>query len=78
MPLSLWERGWGEGREPPATVPAKPFDNGVCGVVDLSDLVGKGVFAVWRDPHIFQQLQIGSFGELAWLGKIDLCPDSFI
>ena len=52
------------------------FDNGVCGVVDLSDLVGKGVFAVWRDPHIFQQVQIGSFGELTWLGKIDLCPDS--
>ncbi len=52
------------------------FDDGVCGVVDLSDLVGKGVFALWRDPHIFEQVQIGSFGELVWLDKIDLCPDS--
>jgi hypothetical protein len=52
------------------------FDDGVSGVVDLSELVGKGVFTLWRDPHIFEQVQIGSFGELVWLDKIDLCPDS--
>ena len=52
------------------------FDDGVCGVVDLSDLVGKGVFTLWRDPHVFEQVQIVSFGELVWLDKIDLCPDS--
>ena len=45
-------------------------------MVDLSDLVGEGVFTLWCDPHIFEQVQIGSFGELAWLDKIDLCPDS--
>ena len=52
------------------------FDDGVCGVVDLSDLVGKGVFAFWRDRHAFEQVRIGSFGELVWGDKIDLCPDS--
>lgn len=52
------------------------FDDGVWGEVDLSDLVGKGVFTLWRDPHIFEQVQIGSFGELLWVDKIDLCPDS--
>jgi hypothetical protein len=52
------------------------FDDGVRGVVDLSDLVGKGIFALWRDPDIFEKVQIGSFGELIWLDKIDLCPDS--
>ena len=52
------------------------FDDGVSGVVDLSDLVGKGVFALWRDPHFFERVRIGSFGELAWGDKIDLCPDS--
>ena len=52
------------------------FDDGVCGVVDLSDLVGKGVFALWRDHHVFEQVWIGSFGELVWDDKIDLCPDS--
>jgi len=48
----------------------------VCGVVDLSELVGKGIFTLWRDPHIFEKVRIGSFGELIWEDKIDLCPDS--
>jgi hypothetical protein len=52
------------------------FDDGVCGVVDLSDLVGEGVFSSWRDRRFFEQVRIGSFGELVWGDKIDLCPDS--
>ncbi|PIX85475.1 MAG: DUF2442 domain-containing protein [Nitrospirae bacterium CG_4_10_14_3_um_filter_53_41] len=52
------------------------FDDGVRGVVDLSDLVGKGVFALWGDSHVFEQVRIGSFGELVWGDQIDLCPDS--
>jgi len=52
------------------------FDDGVRGVADLSDLVGKGVFACWQDPHVFEQVRIGSAGELLWGDKVDLCPDS--
>ncbi|HSB06451.1 MAG TPA: DUF2442 domain-containing protein [Thermodesulfobacteriota bacterium] len=52
------------------------FDDGVSGVADLSDLVGKGVFALWRDRHAFEQVRIGSMGELVWGDQIDLCPDS--
>ena len=52
------------------------FDDGVSGVVDLSDLVGKGVFSLWRDRHAFEQVRIGSIGELVWGDQIDLCPDS--
>ena len=52
------------------------FDDGVCGMVDLSDLVGRGVFALWRDRHSFEQVQIGSLGELIWGDQVDLCPDS--
>ena len=52
------------------------FDDGVSGVVDLSDLAGKGVFALWRDRHAFEQVRIGSIGELVWGDQIDLCPDS--
>jgi hypothetical protein len=52
------------------------FDDGVCGVVDLSDLAGRGVFALWGDRSIFEQVRIGSFGELIWGEQIDLCPDS--
>lgn len=52
------------------------FDNGIIGTVDLSDLVGNGVFTLWRDRHAFEQVQIGSSGELAWGDQIDLCPDA--
>ncbi|MBI4766153.1 MAG: DUF2442 domain-containing protein [Deltaproteobacteria bacterium] len=52
------------------------FDDGVCGVVDLSDLVGKGVFALWGDRNVFENVRIGSLGELVWGDQIDLCPDS--
>ena len=52
------------------------FDDGVSGTVDLSDNVGKGVFALWRDPLFFEQVAIGSVGELVWGEKIDLCPDA--
>ena len=52
------------------------FDDGVCGTVDLSEAVGKGVFALWRDPLAFNQVRIGSSGELVWGDRIDLCPDA--
>lgn len=52
------------------------FDDGVAGFVDLSDNVGKGVFAVWRDPLVFERVRIGSSGELVWGEQVDLCPDA--
>lgn len=52
------------------------FDDGVSGIVDLSEPVGKGVFALWRDPVFFEHVAIGSSGELVWGDKIDLCPDA--
>jgi hypothetical protein len=52
------------------------FDDGVSGTVDLSGFVGKGIFALWCDPRAFEQVRIGSSGELAWGDQIDLCPDA--
>ena len=52
------------------------FDDGVSGTVDLSEDVGKGVFALWRDSLAFEQVRIGSSGELIWSDRIDLCPDA--
>jgi hypothetical protein len=52
------------------------FEDGVSGTVDLSENVGKGVFALWRDPLFFEKVAIGSAGELVWGEKIDLCPDA--
>jgi hypothetical protein len=52
------------------------FDDGVSGTVDLSDLAGKGVFVLWNDRSAFEQVRLGSSGELAWGDQIDLCPDA--
>ena len=52
------------------------FDDGVSGTVDLSEAVGKDVFALWRDPLAFYQFRIGSSGELVWGDRSDLCPDA--
>jgi hypothetical protein len=60
----------------PAYTLALVFDDGVEGNVDLSDLVGKGVFAVWVDEEAFRRVAIGSGGELVWSGGPDLCADA--
>jgi hypothetical protein len=52
------------------------FDDGVSGMVDLSENVGKGVFVLWCDPLAFERVRIGSSGELVWDDQIDLCPDA--
>ena len=52
------------------------FDDGVHGVVDLSDYAGVGVFAAWLKPGSFEQVAITSEGALAWPGDLDLCPDA--
>lgn len=55
---------------------ALTFADGTRGTVDLSHLVGQGVFALWNDYEAFRRVQIGSCGELAWGEVIDLCPDA--
>ncbi len=52
------------------------FEDGTSGTADLSDLVGKGVFACWNDRAAFAQVRIGSSGELVWNDQVDLCPDA--
>ena len=52
------------------------FSDGVEGEVDLSNLVGRGVFTAWNDPRSFEQVSIGPSGEIRWNDQIDLCPDA--
>lgn len=52
------------------------FADGTRGTVDLSHLVGKGVFSLWNDYDAFREVRIGSSGELVWAEQIDLCPDA--
>ncbi len=48
------------------------FSDGVEGVVDLSPLVGKGVFELWNDYAEFEKAVIGSSGEIVWNDQVDL------
>ncbi len=52
------------------------FDSGERGTVSLAHLAGKGVFAYWNEYCNFENVRIGSSGELIWDELIDLCPDS--
>lgn len=59
------------------------FADNAEGVVDLSHLVGKGVFAAWRKPGVFDQARLNSeSGTVCWTveyqehtTEIDLDPD---
>ena len=52
------------------------YSDGVEGEVNLSHLVGKGVFSLWNNYSAFQKVHTGSSGEIAWSDEIDICPDS--
>ncbi len=53
------------------------FADGVEGEVDLSHLVGKGVFAPWQDPDEFEKVFVDpETATAAWPGGIDLAPDA--
>jgi hypothetical protein len=52
------------------------YEDGKQGIVDLSHLAGKGVFALWNNYEAFKNVKIGSSGELVWNDQVDLCPDS--
>lgn len=52
------------------------FDDGVAGIVDLSDLSGRGVFNAWETPGAFESVGIGSGGEAIWDCGVDYCADA--
>ena len=52
------------------------YSNGVSGEVDLSYLVGQGVFEAWKDFHFFETVHIGPGRQIVWNDDIDLCPDA--
>ena len=52
------------------------FDDGVSGMVDLSDYAGVGVFKEWLKTGFFEQVKVSEFGALEWPHEIDLCPDA--
>ena len=43
------------------------YSDGVSGVVDLSDLTGKGVFQAWDQPGVFDRVHVAPHGAVAAL-----------
>jgi hypothetical protein len=52
------------------------YSDGVEGVVDLAHLVGKGVFSLWTDSRAFENVSIGTSGQIHWTDEVELCPDA--
>ena len=53
------------------------FEDGANGEVDLSSMVGNGVFASWKDQSVFSRVSIDSVtGTVVWPEGSDLCPDT--
>ena len=52
------------------------YSDGVEGIVDLSDLAGRGVFRAWSEREVFEAVVVDDSGAVVWPGEIDLCPDA--
>ena len=52
------------------------FDDGVHGVVSLSDRLLGPVFEPLKNPVFFAQARVDEFGVVAWPNGADLAPDA--
>ena len=53
------------------------YNDGVEGVVDLSNELGKEIFAPWKNPKVFAAVKIERGGRaLVWSEELDLCADA--
>ena len=52
------------------------FDDGVSGIVDLSEFRGQGVFEYWNDEANFKKFEI-VYNAITWNESLDFDCDSF-
>lgn len=52
------------------------YDDGVNGIVDLSDFLKYPVFAPIKNIDFFKKIKIEDGRNVFWNDKLDLCPDS--
>jgi hypothetical protein len=52
------------------------YPDGVEGIIDLSESVGKGVFTPLEDKAFFKTVHVGRYGQIAWSEDIEICPDA--
>ena len=52
------------------------YQDGTMGEIDLSHLVGRGVFEAWNESACFEAVRLAPAGGIAWGDEIELCPDA--
>ena len=52
------------------------YSDGTAGEIDLSYLVGRGVFKIWDGTARFETVHLGPAGSIAWGDDVELCPDA--
>ncbi len=52
------------------------YSDGVEGELDLSELAGRGMFAAWTEPGVFERVHIAPHRAIAWSDDLELCPDA--
>ena len=48
------------------------FEDGVSGLVDMSDKVGKGVFEYWKDESNFSKVYVSGHGSISWNDDLEI------
>ena len=52
------------------------FKDGVKGIYDMSNSIGRGVFSPLKDPAKFNQVRIGEYGQIVWSDEMEICSDA--
>jgi Protein of unknown function (DUF2442) len=52
------------------------FDDGISGIIDLSDELTGEVFEPLRDEALFRQVTVDDYGAVCWPNGADLAPDA--
>ncbi len=52
------------------------YDDGVNGIVDLSEYLNYPVFAPIKNMELFKKLKIEKGRNVFWNDELDLCPDA--
>ncbi len=52
------------------------FKDGVKGIYDMAQSIGKGVFSPLKDPAKFNRVRIGDYGQIGWSDEMEICSDA--
>ena len=52
------------------------YDNGESGIVDFSDLAGRGLCAAWEDRAVFEGVRVTPYGSIQWSDDLEMCGDA--